>query len=234
MSEAKPIVILIGGGHCSGKKTCASDIADCLIRHSPEKLDVQIIDMKVYLMSKSAVQTSNNYIALPSRYDFGTLLKDLAHNDHAPDVVLVHGLYALYNKELRDFSSMKIFVDSDPDTRLTRWIRRDVLQGAAPLEDTLTQYLNFARPEMNEFIFPTKESADVVLPRGPEEIGIRLIVDGVEPLLKKKHNVIGITREDLIAPPLPGINSLGVSGFRTIDFKGEDFDGQKERFYGLN
>ncbi len=58
------------------------------------------------------------------RYDFDKIQSDLlqAKKENArPLVILVRGLYALYNKGLRDLSVMKIFVDSDADTRLSRW-----------------------------------------------------------------------------------------------------------------
>lgn len=38
-----------------------------------------------------------------------------------PTVLCVHGLYALYDPEIRDLATMKIFVDLDGDVRLGRW-----------------------------------------------------------------------------------------------------------------
>lgn len=36
-------------------------------------------------------------------------------------IFLVHGLYALYDRELNKLALMKVFVDGDADTRLVRW-----------------------------------------------------------------------------------------------------------------
>jgi hypothetical protein len=36
------------------------------------------------------------------------------------DVVLVEGILAFYNKDIVDMFNMKLFVDTDPDTRLSR------------------------------------------------------------------------------------------------------------------
>lgn len=36
------------------------------------------------------------------------------------DVVLVEGILIFYNSDIRNLFNMKIFVDTDPDTRLAR------------------------------------------------------------------------------------------------------------------
>ena len=36
------------------------------------------------------------------------------------DIVLMEGILVLYYKELRDLMDMKLFVDTDSDTRLSR------------------------------------------------------------------------------------------------------------------
>ena len=36
------------------------------------------------------------------------------------DVILFEGILTLYNKEIRDLLDMKLFVDIDSDTRLSR------------------------------------------------------------------------------------------------------------------
>lgn len=42
------------------------------------------------------------------------------------DVVLFEGILAFYFKEIRDLFDMKLFVDTDPDTRLSKRVIRDV------------------------------------------------------------------------------------------------------------
>ena len=39
---------------------------------------------------------------------------------HPADVILFEGILVLYNKEIRKLLDMKIFVDTDSDTRLAR------------------------------------------------------------------------------------------------------------------
>lgn len=42
------------------------------------------------------------------------------HTVYPADVVLFEGILVFYFKELRDMYHMKLFVDTDPDTRLSR------------------------------------------------------------------------------------------------------------------
>ena len=39
---------------------------------------------------------------------------------HPPKVILFEGILVLYNKEIRELLDMKLFVDCDSDTRLSR------------------------------------------------------------------------------------------------------------------
>ena len=39
---------------------------------------------------------------------------------HPADVILVEGILVFYFKEIRDLFNMKLFVDTDADTRLSR------------------------------------------------------------------------------------------------------------------
>ncbi|ODQ66144.1 P-loop containing nucleoside triphosphate hydrolase protein [Nadsonia fulvescens var. elongata DSM 6958] len=108
----------------------------------------------------------------------------LGYSESRPHMILVEGLYALHDVRLRAMSSMMIFVDSDPDTRLARWILRDVGSGKKTLDVILDEYLNECRPEMAEFIFPTKEFSDVILPHGSETTGIEIVGNGIHDILR--------------------------------------------------
>ena len=46
--------------------------------------------------------------------------KDLCEEIRRCDVVLFEGILIFYHKEIRDLFNMKLFVDSDADTRLSR------------------------------------------------------------------------------------------------------------------
>ncbi|KAK3609472.1 hypothetical protein CHS0354_020406 [Potamilus streckersoni] len=104
---------------------------------------------------------------------------------YAPDVVLFEGILVFYFQELRDMFHMKLFVDTDADTRLSRRVLRDTQDRGRDLEQILNQYTNFVKPAFEEFCLPTKKYADVIIPRGSDNtVAIDLIVQHIQELLK--------------------------------------------------
>ena len=73
---------------------------------------------------------------------------------------------ALYDKKLRDQMDLKIFVEAEPDERLLRVIQRDMAERGHPLEMLIDKYRNVLKPMHNQFIEPTKQYADIIIPNG--------------------------------------------------------------------
>lgn len=232
-------LVLIGGGHAAGKKTLASSLKELVENIAKSSVVIDIINMESYMDpntvttakagQRAAITVGDKQLLhlKPSRFDFDALKKDVASTlvcttDDKHKLVIVHGLYALYDKDLCEQAQIKVYVGSDADTRLIRWIRRDVLSKDATkpsdLEWVIGTYLHGAREEMRDYIFPTKERADVILPRGAETNAVSLIADGV-------------------------LSSLGSSGLEPTSpilrpyessFQTERFDNEKGKYYELN
>ena len=94
-----------------------------------------------------------------------TRLKETVHVEPC-DVIIVEGIMTLYDKDLRDLMDLKIFVDAEPDERLLRVIERDIAERGHPLEMLITKYRNILKPMHDEFIEPTKQYADIIIPNG--------------------------------------------------------------------
>ncbi|XP_063154658.1 LOW QUALITY PROTEIN: uridine-cytidine kinase 2 [Candoia aspera] len=111
------------------------------------------------------------------------------------DVVLFEGTLIFYNEEVRDLFQMKLFVDADPDTWLSRRVLRDISERGRDLEQILSQYITFVKPAFEEFCLPTKKYADVIIPRGMDNlVAINLIVQHIQDILKgvlSKHQLNG-------------------------------------------
>ncbi|XP_069007076.1 uridine-cytidine kinase 2-A [Embiotoca jacksoni] len=100
------------------------------------------------------------------------------------DVVLFEGILMFYSQEIRDLFQMKLFVDTDADTRLSRRVLRDISERGRDLESVLAQYITFVKPAFEEFCLPTKKYADVIIPRGVDNIvAINLIVQHIQDIL---------------------------------------------------
>jgi len=104
----------------------------------------------------------------------------------AADVVLLEGILVFYHKEVRDLFDMKLFVDTDADTRLARRVLRDIDERGRDLENVLFQYTNLVKPAFEEFCLPTKKFADVIIPRGADnKVAISLISEHVNDIIRK-------------------------------------------------
>ena len=94
-----------------------------------------------------------------------TRLEDTVHVE-PKEVIIVEGIMALYDKNIRDQMDLKIFVDAAPDERLLRVIVRDIAERGHPLEMLIDKYRNVLKPMRDEFIEPTKQYADIIIPNG--------------------------------------------------------------------
>ena len=125
-------------------------------------------------------------------YDFRThKRKEEKTTIYPSDVILFEGILILYEPVFRDLLNLKIFVDVDSDVRLSRRILRDMSERGRTLESILKQYATFVKPCFEEFTLPTKKHADVIIPRGVENmVAINLIVQHISNLLSSKNPVM--------------------------------------------
>lgn len=101
------------------------------------------------------------------------------------NLIIIEGILILENKELRDLMDAKIYVDTDADERLTRRIRRDMVERARSIDSILDQYAATVKPMHEEFVEPSKRYADVIIPRGGENVtGITMLLEYLKHLLK--------------------------------------------------
>ena len=61
---------------------------------------------------------------------------------------------------------VKVFVDTDDDTRFIRRLQRDTPSGAERSQSVIDQYLSTVKPMHLEFVEPSKRYADVIIPQG--------------------------------------------------------------------
>lgn len=112
-------------------------------------------------------------------------------------VIILEGILVLDDERLRDLMSVKVFIDTDPDVRLTRRLRRDIIQRGREIESVLNQYEQTVRPMHLQFIEPSKRYADIIIPEGVEN---RVGVD----ILRTKVRTMVAARQRRRAPA-PGL-----------------------------
>lgn len=79
-------------------------------------------------------------------------------------VIIVEGILVLSNPELRKLFDIKIYVHADSDERLIRRLQRDIKERGHDFDKVLHRYQTAVKPMHNEFIEPSKEFADIIIP----------------------------------------------------------------------
>merc|ERR1712142_622428 len=109
------------------------------------------------------------------------------------DVVMVEGILVFYFPNIRELFNLKLFVDTDADTRLARRVLRDIEERGRDLAHVLHQYTTLVKPAFEEFCLPTKKYADVIIPRGAENVvALDLIKQHIQDLLRANGHSGGI------------------------------------------
>ncbi|WP_148870917.1 uridine kinase [Tenacibaculum adriaticum] len=83
---------------------------------------------------------------------------------HPRKVVIIEGILIFNSEELRKLCDIKVFVHADADERLIRRIKRDITERGRDIEEVLSRYQSTLKPMHQQFIEPTKNYADIIIP----------------------------------------------------------------------
>lgn len=83
---------------------------------------------------------------------------------HPRKVMIIEGILIMTNPLIRDMFDIKIYVHADSDERLIRRLKRDINERGRDLSEVLSRYQTTLKPMHNQFIEPTKEYADIIIP----------------------------------------------------------------------
>ena len=135
---------------------------DDLIRDIRLLLDGEVVELDTYTYNRSAMKSERIKIK-PATW------------------LIVEGLFALYNEEVKNLTDITAFIDASVETRLERRIHRDLtVRGYAP-EEIQYQWDNHVRPSDIKFIEPWKSKCDVVIDNENSwEMGLSKLVEMME------------------------------------------------------
>jgi uridine kinase len=188
-SAVEPRVIVgVAGGSGSGKTTVVRRIVESL---GPD--DVTVLDHDRYYRDRNDLRFEEraalNYdhpdaletdlmvrhvrelkagraIQVP-KYDFARHARLPETERFSPRrAVIVEGILVFTSAELRQLMDVKVFVDTDSDTRFIRRLIRDVADRGRTMESVIEQYQGTVKPMHLEFVEPSKRYADVIVPVG--------------------------------------------------------------------
>jgi uridine kinase len=145
----------------------------------PNSIDFNLL----YDDLKSIINNKTIYVPL---YDYKTHTREKNKSRKIENVkiIILEGILALYDTNIRELMSMKIFVDTSNDVRLLRRIKRDVNKRARTIESVIEQYNNTVKPMFLKFVKPTKDYADLIVPYGGKN---KILIDAIVTNIKKTY-----------------------------------------------
>ncbi|MEI6286010.1 MAG: uridine kinase [Bacillota bacterium] len=208
--HSEVIIIGIAGGSASGKTTVVSKIMDTF----GDQLSLIALDS--YYRDRSDLSYDErckiNYDH-PASLDFDLLIENVKQLKNGQDVDIPVYDFAIYNRvpqvervearriivvegilifaipELRKLFDIKVFVDAAADVRMMRRLKRDMQERGRSFESVEKQYFETVRPMHFDFIEPSKQYADIIIPRGgSNHVAINMLTAKVKDLLDGAKN----------------------------------------------
>ena len=178
-------VILIGGGSASGKTYVLRKVleripAERIARISlddyykdfgtlpmEERAKVNFDHPKAFdwkLMNQQLKDLKNGQTIEKPIYDFTTHSRSPKTEIVEPkDLILIEGIMALVNKDLRSIGDLKVFISASRERRLVRRIERDMKERGRTYESIIEQYFTTVLPMFEEIIAPSQYYADLII-----------------------------------------------------------------------
>ena len=79
------------------------------------------------------------------------------------ELIIIEGIMALVNKDLRSIGDLKVFITASRERRLVRRIERDMKERARTYESIIEQYFTTVLPMFEEIIAPSQYYADLIV-----------------------------------------------------------------------
>ena len=103
------------------------------------------------------------------------------------DLIIIEGIMALVNKDLRSLGDLKVYINASRERRLVRRIERDQRERGRTYESIIGQYFSTVLPMYEEIIAPSQYYADIIINNdGYENKSIDILVSVLEMMLEEK------------------------------------------------
>lgn len=183
-----PLILGIAGGSGSGKSTIARAVLEALPpgrgvllqqdhyyrsqSHLPESDRANVnydhpdaLELDLLTQHLDALRAGQPILRPTYDFTIHDRLKSGLHVEPAA-IIVVEGILVLADDRLRSRFEVKLYVDTDPDIRVMRRIRRDLEQRGRTFGQVRKQYYESVRPMHLAFVEPSKRFADIVIPEG--------------------------------------------------------------------
>lgn len=138
----------------------------------PEIFDHELLRKDINdLLEGKSIQEKRYDFTLHRRSDKGNIL-------NPTNIVIVEGIHAFYDKELRDKMYLKLYIKVEEDICLLRRIERDIKERGRSIDSISSQYLKTVKPMYNKYIKNYVDYADVIIANGGKNSRIVNILAG--------------------------------------------------------
>jgi uridine kinase len=214
MSEGdakRPFVVAIAGGSATGKSTLAKALAAALADLNPVILnqDRFFRDFAEYTPEeRERVRTANSSNAMNwSAYHdalagliAGRAVTEPTSGTRAAQrgeggrpiepggILIVEGLFALWDEPTREAADLKLFTEIDDDERVLRRIYRDITERNGELMSIMAWYRRDVKPNFPTFTLATKVHADLIVPSNhPFDIPVSVLAPAIRAMKAERE-----------------------------------------------
>ena len=178
-------IILVGGGTASGKTYVINEVVKLIgeenVAHlsiddyykdltsltMEERIKVNYDHPKAFdwpLIKKQLMDLKNDKTILKPIYDFTIHNRSEKTVELQPKkIVIVEGIMALVNKDIRSIGDLKIFINASRERRLLRRMDRDQKERGRSVDSIINQYFATVQPMYEEIIEPSSYYADMLI-----------------------------------------------------------------------
>lgn len=178
-------IILVGGGTASGKTYVIRKVVEQL--GTDKVTHFSIDDYYKDLTNLSMEERKKQNFDHPKAFDWKLMKEQLTtlkngetvekpiydyvnHNRsketkvvEPKDLIIVEGIMALVNKEVRELGDLKIFINASRERRLLRRMERDINERGRSYDSIVDQYFSTVQPMYEEIIGPSEYYADLII-----------------------------------------------------------------------
>lgn len=178
-------VVLIGGGSASGKTYVLKKVLEKIPEEKITRISLD--DYYKEFSSLSIEERSKINYDHPKAFDWKLMvsqIKDLKNGKaiekpiydfsihgrsektevvEPKELILVEGIMALVNKDLRDLGDLMVFINASRERRLVRRIERDQKERGRTYDSIIEQYFSTVLPMYEEIIAPSQYYADLII-----------------------------------------------------------------------
>jgi len=180
-----PAIILVGGGSSSGKSYLMRAVTEAL-----GKDRVTLLTLDDYYKDQASMSMEERLLVNydhPNAFDWRLMrqqiraLKDgqtiekptydfklRTRSDKTEvivpkDLIVVEGIMALVDKQLRDLGDVRVFIQASAERRFLRRMIRDIKERGRTMESVVSQYFSTVQPMYDEIVKPSSIYADLIV-----------------------------------------------------------------------